>query len=430
MRKNTYRLDLTVFSLLLSNTVFLLAIVPFTIEHMSDLTSIELFAGGGGLLLGTALAGFKHLCAAEWERNCCDTLRLNKERGYPLIGDTPIIQDDVRNIDWSQYEGQVDLLAGGPPCQPFSLGGKARAADDARDMFPAYTKALAQIKPKAFICENVKGLTRESFSEYYNYILLRLQHPTITSRPDETWRDHASRLTRVHTSGVHNELRYELVPTVVDAADYGVPQHRHRVIIVGFRSDIEAKWAFPRPTHSGIALFEAQQNEEYWQRRGICLSERTGIRRPGRGDSQLRPWRTVRDALHTLPPVDSTWPSNHEKRDGARAYAGHTGSPLDEPSKAIKAGVHGVPGGENMIAFPDGSVRYYSVREAARIQTFPDGWVFSGSWGEALRQIGNAVPVELARVVASSVAVALREAEARAMLDDPCAILNTGMVTA
>ena len=93
---------------------------------MADLTSIELFAGGGGLLLGTALAGFRHLCAAEWEHNCCNTLRLNRDNGYPLIDQTEIIEGDVRDIDWSVYNGRVDLLAGGPPCQPFSLGGKAR----------------------------------------------------------------------------------------------------------------------------------------------------------------------------------------------------------------------------------------------------------------------------------------------------------------
>lgn len=389
---------------------------------MADLTSIELFAGGGGLLLGTALAGFRHLCAAEWEHNCCNTLRLNRDNGYPLIDQTEIIEGDVRDIDWSVYKGRVDLLAGGPPCQPFSLGGKARAADDSRDMFPAYTRALAQIQPRAFVCENVKGLTRTSFADYYNYILLRLQHPTITARDGETWREHARRLEREHTSGNHDDLRYEVVPTVVDAADYGVPQHRHRVIIVGFRSDVEAKWAFPQPTHSGAALAVAQQSDEYWEKRGVAATDRRIPRIPTKGDAELRPWQTVRDALRTLPDLDAAWPMNHERRDGARIYPGHTGSPLDEPSKAIKAGVHGVPGGENMIAFGDGSVRYYSVREAARIQTFPDGWVFSGSWGEALRQIGNAVPVELARIVAASVAIALRE-------DDTRKRMNTDMET-
>lgn len=110
-------------------------------------------------------------------------------------------------------------------------------------------------------------------------------------------------------------------------------------------------------------------------------------------------WRTVRDAIADLP--DS--PLNHEMREGARSYAGHTGSSIDEPAKALKAGDHGVPGGENMIRYPDNSVRYFSVRESCRLQTFPDDFFISGSWTEGMRQIGNAVPVKLAEVVGRSV---------------------------
>ncbi len=96
---------------------------------------------------------------------------------------------------------------------------------------------------------------------------------------------------------------------------------------------------------------------------------------------------------------------------------GHTGSPLDWPAKTLKAGDHGVPGGENMIAFPDGSVRYFTVREAARIQTFPDAWQFQGAWSEAMRQLGNAVPVTLARVVAEGMAASLGVARDRVATD-------------
>jgi DNA (cytosine-5)-methyltransferase 1 len=115
----------------------------------------------------------------------------------------------------------------------------------------------------------------------------------------------------------------------------------------------------------------------------------------------------VRDAIGDLPdPQEDADPPtvlNHRLRLGARAYIGHTGSPLDMPAKALKAGDHGVPGGENMIAFADGKVRYFTSREAARLQTFPDRWCLEGAWTEAMRQMGNAVPVELARVVAASV---------------------------
>ena len=126
-----------------------------------------------------------------------------------------------------------------------------------------------------------------------------------------------------------------------------------------------------------------------------------------------KPWQTVRDAINGLPDPQSSVGkpiSNHRYQPGARSYPGHTGSPLDLPAKTLKAGVHGVPGGENMLLKPDGSVRYFTVRESARLQTFPDKYELHGSWTEAMRQLGNAVPVELARVIAKDVATHLRQA--------------------
>jgi DNA (cytosine-5)-methyltransferase 1 len=121
---------------------------------------------------------------------------------------------------------------------------------------------------------------------------------------------------------------------------------------------------------------------------------------------------TVRDAISDLPdPVVGTEAAkrapNHKYQAGARSYAGHTGSPLDQPAKTLKAGVHGVPGGENMLALPDGSVRYFTVRESARLQTFPDDYVFHGSWSETMRQLGNAVPVRMASMIGKAVAQGL-----------------------
>lgn len=129
-------------------------------------------------------------------------------------------------------------------------------------------------------------------------------------------------------------------------------------------------------------------------------------------DPQLLPWLTVRDALVGLPEPTmeaSALFFDHVLQPGARVYPGHTGSFIDSPAKALKAGVHGVPGGENMLRRVDGSVRYFSVREAARLQTFPDGYRFSGPWSEAMRQLGNAVPVRLAQIVAGSIGRALMD---------------------
>ena len=126
---------------------------------------------------------------------------------------------------------------------------------------------------------------------------------------------------------------------------------------------------------------------------------------------------TLREAISDLPeprpyedPPDGLF---HRMQPGARAYPGHTGSPLDLPAKTLKAGVHGVPGGENMIAFPNGLVRYFTVREAARVQTFPDTWRFTGSGSETMRQLGNAVPVRLAVTLPESIAARLGCAEGR-----------------
>lgn len=368
---------------------------------------VELFAGGGGLLLGSALAGVNHVAVAEWNRWACTTIRQNAARDYPLVRGIEVHEGDVRDISWADVPNSdnVDLVTAGPPCQPFSLGGIARSAEDPRDMFPATTSVIEELRPRAFVIENVKGLTRSAFSDYFEFIKLRLQHPELRARPGESWTEQFARLQKEHTS-VTADLQYRVLTTVVDAADYGVPQRRHRVFMVGFRSDVEAAWSFPPPTHSAASLRRDQESGEYWDRHRVRKADRTLIRAAARPGGGALPWRTVRDALWGVPapkPEGSRSWLDHRLQTGARSYPGHTGSPLDEPSKALKAGVHGVPGGENMIRYPDGKVRYYSVREAARMQTFPDRYELHGAWTEAMRQLGNAVPVKLAQVVVSSV---------------------------
>ena len=344
------------------------------------LTSVELFAGAGGLALGVEKAGFRSLATVEWNKWACDTMRNNIAHGNPLVKNWNVIEEDVREFNWDSLKESVDLLAGGPPCQPFSLGGLSRADQDKRDMFPALISVVNQLKPKAFIVENVKGLLRKQFSDYYRYILLRLQNPGCEQESGEDWRDHLVRLSEIDLpTSANDDLRYDVYWKLINAADYGVPQKRERVIIVGFRADLKVDWSFPPPTHS-----------------------KTG--NPGKG---LLAWRTVRDAIGDLPqPVTDGCGEyfNHQFRKGAKVYPGHTGSDLDKPSKTIKAGVHGIPGGENMLIQDDGNPRYYTVREAARIQTFPDDYRFDGAWSEAMRQLGNAVPVRLAEIMAKEVA--------------------------
>ena len=375
--------------------------------------AVELFVGAGGLGMGTAGAGFRHEAVVEWNHDACETIRNNQKRGIAPVAEWPLFETDARIFDFKPFAGKIDLVAGGPPCQPFSIAGKHRGHSDDRDMFPHAVRAVREIRPKAFLFENVRGLTRQSFAHYFEYILLQLQHPEVTRADGETWAEHLARLERHHTGRSMDGLRYNVVFRVLNAADYGVPQKRERVFIVGFRSDLAAHWNFPQPTHSREALqWSKWVSGEYWENHRVARKNRPS---PVPGDLMDpsgwlfppgKPWRTIRDAVADLPdPRDPAAKNiaNHRLQPGARIYKGHTGSPVDEPAKTLKAGDHGVPGGENMLVFPDGSLRYFTVRETARLQTFPDEYVFDGSWSENMRQLGNAVPVKLAGMVARSV---------------------------
>ena len=375
------------------------------------LTSVELFAGAGGLGLGLARAGFRSRAVVEWNQWACDTIRRNT--------DWPLYQGDVRHFDWSSISGPIDVVAGGPPCQPFSMGGKHRAHDDARDMFPAMAEAVRRLRPRAFIVENVKGLTRPAFADYFNYIVARLECPDLVRAAGEDRAGHLRRLCR-HRRGVPS---YDVSVRILNAADHGVAQKRERVFIVGFRNDLAASWSFPPASHSRDALLVDQWvTGAYWDRHGIsraargscpsALRDRVAAFRTGIKPAADLAWRTVRDALSGLPdpefdPESARSVTGHRFQPGVRFYPGHTGSALDMPAKTLKAGDHGVPGGENALTRPDGTGRYFTVREAARLQTFPDSYRFEGGWSEVMRQLGNAVPVTLAHAVAASVAGSL-----------------------
>ena len=392
-------------------------------DSLAHMKAIELFVGAGGLALGSSRAGFKHDTVVERDRNACETLRVNQARGHSLVGGWRVHEDDVTQFDYGQVKRQVALVAGGPPCQPFSLGGKHKGNNDKRDLFPEAIRAVRELRPKAVIIENVRGLLREAFSDYLEYILLQLHYPEFTAKSGESWEGHRARLERHSTKRIHSsgELTYNVVFQAVNAANFGVPQIRNRVFFVAFRSDVDARWSFPKETHSQRALLRSKWvTGEYWDRHKVARKDRpeppararTQIERAlFEVEEELLPWGTVRDALLGLPDPregNAKGVLNHVLQPGARSYKGHTGSPLDEPAKALKAGVHGVPGGENMLAYPDGSVRYFTVRESARIQTFPDDYTFTGSWSETMRQLGNAVPVKLGEAVASSVLKTLR----------------------
>jgi DNA (cytosine-5)-methyltransferase 1 len=393
------------------------------------LESVELFAGAGGLALGISDAGFHHRAVIERDRWACDTIRYNQERGVsPVVNWPTPYQGDVREFDYSPFEESIDLVSGGPPCQPFSIGGKHRGYRDDRDMFPEAVRAVREIRPRAFLFENVRGLLRPNFAEYFEYILLRLTYPELVRRASDKWTDHLARLDRHHTAGTSRGLSYNVTFRALNAADHGVPQSRVRVVLVGFRADLGIEWSFPGQDHTlDSLLWDQWVSGEYWDEHSVSSGKRPPIptrfvsrvaklKSVGEKPSTAR-WRTVRDVLQDLPEPKERQETkgvlNHWLNPGARSYTGHTGSIFDLPAKTLKAGVHGVPGGENMLAHADGSVRYFTAREAARLQTFPDNYAIEGAWSEAMRQLGNAVPVKLSQTVAVRIRELLSTCEER-----------------
>jgi DNA (cytosine-5)-methyltransferase 1 len=344
--------------------------------------SLEIFSGTGGLAKGLEIAGFEHASFVEFNKDACASLRQNFDLNIVYEGD--IINFDLTTL------ANIDMVAGGPPCQPFSLGGKHKAHHDSRDMFPYAIRCIEYLQPKAFFFENVKGLLRVSFAEYFDYILLRLTYPTCTIKEDENWGHHLSRLRKL-TRNQYDGISYNVQYKLLNAAHYGVPQKRERVVIIGIRSDLDATWTFPQPTHTEDRLnWDKFITAEYWDRHNLprqqnvlmasLLQQKYGMFPP-----EGLPWQTIRDALVGVPhPQENHSIPDHIFKGGARIYPGHSGSAIDQPSKTIKAGGHGVPGGENVIRYEDGSVRYFTIFEAKLIQTFPKDFIITGAWGEAI----------------------------------------------
>ncbi|WP_327431385.1 DNA cytosine methyltransferase [Streptomyces sp. NBC_01236] len=422
-------------------------------------TCVELFAGGGGLAMAVHAAGFRPLLVNEYAKRACETLKSNlPDPGEPTKR-WPLIPGDVRDIDFTDVvTDEVDVLAGGPPCQPFSLGGVHKGMEDERNMFPQMFRAIREMRPKAVICENVRGLLRPSFKPYFNYILNEMRLPFVERDKNVTWEDHNEILEKlIANDSVDLSERYMVKEMEVNAADYGVPQIRNRVIIVAFRADLGIDWGefMPKETHSDESLIHSmREGGSYWterhkkvpadvRKRVIAnLPELDYENKKVKEKLKLEPWRTLRDAIAGIDenegkPLPYVSEEAVEKKlevggipdhigwPGARMYTGHTPNLLDRPAKTVKAGVHGVPGGESVMQLDNvdfanfgggDGYRYMTVRETARVMTFPDRWVLDGPRGEKMRQLGNAVPVKLGTAFSKAVAEALKSVGA---LEDP-----------
>ena len=355
------------------------------------------------MTLGLQKAGFRFSDVFEIDPHTCVTLENNHASKGGLLA-AEVHNEDVSKLTWDNFQRPIRLLAGGAPCQPFSLAGRHLAEQDNRNMFPAVLRAVRSLRPLSVMLENVPGLARPSFRPYLEYLLRQLKWPSVVPDKDEDWQSHDRRLFQ-HQAATTDRYEYHVSWAILEASDYGVAQNRRRFFIIAISADVPRNFDFPIASHSKEALVRKQTNGEYWAvRRLTPPKEKSNAQVQMRSEdyTTFEAWRTVRDAISDLPPPvasESKSHYNHWQIPGARIYRGHSGSRLDWPSKTIKAGVHGVPGGENIVLIDDGTYRYFTLRETARLQGFPDDFVFYGARMHITRQIGNAVPVDLAAAI-------------------------------
>lgn len=334
----------------------------FQVEPLRQYTSVELFAGGGGLALGMSLAGFHHVLLNEFDTSACKTLRTNRP-------DWNVIEGDVRHIDFTPLRDKVDFLSGGFPCQAFSYAGKQGGFNDTRGtLFFELARAVTEIRPKVFMGENVKGLTSHEDGKTFDTIC-----------------------------NVIKELGYTLVePRVLKAIMYQVPQKRERLILIAIRNDIAKRVQFhwPSPYERVLTLRDALYKSVIFNK-NVPKSE--GVKYPEKKQRVLE-----------LVPQGGDWRDLPE--DVAREYmggswllgGGKTGMArrlsLDEPSLTLTC----APAQKQTERCHPLETRPLTVREYARIQTFPDYWQFQGTMSAKYKQIGNAVPVNLAWAIGRS----------------------------
>jgi DNA (cytosine-5)-methyltransferase 1 len=339
----------------------------FTLEiesvlPITDFTSIELFAGAGGLALGFEKAGFKHILLNEINKDACKTLAYNRPSWN-------ILEKDISEIDFSEFLNKVDIISGGFPCQAFSYAGNKLGFEDIRGtLFFEFARAIQQAKPKVFLGENVRGLL-----------------------------NHDDGKTLETMKSVLENIGYlVLEPQLLKAVNYKVPQKRERLIIIGIRQDLAEKAEFIWPkAYSRIMNLQDALKKGALYNCDVPASE--GVKYPMNK-------KTVLD----LVPPGGYWrdlPDEIQRQYMKKSYfmgGGKTGMARrlswQEPSLTLTCS----PSQNQTERCHPEETRPLTVREYARIQTFPDDWEFIGSTSSKYKQIGNAVPVNLGYAIGKS----------------------------
>jgi DNA (cytosine-5)-methyltransferase 1 len=286
----------------------------------SQLSSVELFVGAGGLALGLHGAGFLPILAIDSDARACETLAANTNHRSHYTAGWNIQRGDVHQLDYSDVP-TPDLLAAGAPCQPFSIAGQLRIDSDERNLFPEVLRAIRSLRPRAFILENVRGLLSPRARPYFDYLIAQLRVPTRQPRTFESASEHFLALQSIPET--HHEYRVE--HRVLNAADFGLPQLRHRLFIVGVGMS-EPDWVWPEETHSKAALENALWNDTYWDEHEVPKHVRESVRaRVKRPDKECTPgerWRTLRDVTQRFgtPYTESDGDPSHVYVPGARQY--------------------------------------------------------------------------------------------------------------
>lgn len=343
----------------------------------TKLTAISLYTGAGGLDYGFEAAGFKTVVAVELDSKCVQTLKAN--RRWPIINE-PIESVSTRRILQvaELARGAADILIGGPPCQPFSKSGywatgdAKRLADPRARTLEDYLRVLDEAQPRTFLMENVEGLGFRGKDEGLVYIQKRL-----------------------HEINRHRGTNYQCSVAVLNAADFGVPQLRRRLFIVGSRDG--KAFRFPEPTH--VSANEASRLNLGSHR--TAWDALHDLHRKPAEDLELRgKWA---DLLPSIPEGQNyLW---HTDRGGGEPLFGwrrrYWSFLLKLAKNAPSWTVQAQPGPATGPFHWDN--RRLSIREMCRVQTFPDTVTFLGSYGDAQRQLGNAVPSLLAEVLGRSI---------------------------